>query len=77
LDQLLANFTLTSNQADNLTLDQTFELFFAGELQTTGTVEFISPVTNAESGTVLVKLRIENAQGRFRSGARCKIRLED
>jgi RND family efflux transporter MFP subunit len=77
LDQLLANFTLTSYQADNLTLDQTFEVLFAGELKTTGTVEFISPVTNAESGTVLVKLRIENAQGRFRSGARCKIRLED
>ena len=77
LDQLLANFTLTSYQADNLTLDQTFEVLFAGELRTTGTVEFISPVTNAESGTVLVKLRIENTQGRFRSGARCKIRLED
>jgi RND family efflux transporter MFP subunit len=77
LDQLLANFTLTSYQADNLTLDQAIEVLFAGELQTTGTVEFISPVTNAESGTVLVKLRIENAKGRFRSGARCKIRLED
>ena len=77
LDKLLANFTLTSLQAERLQLDQKFEVWFAGGLKTTGVVQFISPVTNAESGMVLVKLRIENAEGRFRSGARCKIRLED
>ena len=74
LDQLLANFTLTSPQAAKLELNQKFTVTFFGGVQTTGVVEFISPVTNAESGLVLVKLRIENAEGRFRSGERCKIR---
>ena len=77
LDQLLANFTLTSAQAAKLQLDQEIKIRFSGVLRTTGVVEFISPVTNAESGLVLVKLRIENAKNRFRSGERCKMRLEN
>jgi multidrug efflux pump subunit AcrA (membrane-fusion protein) len=47
------------------------------DAETRGTVEFISPITDAESGTVLVKVRVANPHGRFRSGERCKIRVED
>ncbi len=34
-------------------------------------VDFVSPVTNADSGTVRVELLLENSDGRFRSGQRC------
>lgn len=77
LDQLLANFTLTSYQAAQLSVGEELQIWFSEEHSTTGKVEFISPVTNAESGTVLIKLRIENPEGHFRSGARCRIRLEE
>lgn len=77
IDALLANFTLTSFQAESLSVGQELTVWFGPELSAPGVVEFISPVTNAESGTVLVKLRIENPDGMFRSGARCRIRLEE
>jgi RND family efflux transporter MFP subunit len=75
VDRLLANFTLMGPQAEKLQLDQEITIEFSSGSRTTGVVEFISPVTNAESGTVLVKLRIDNSAGGFRSGQRCKIRI--
>ncbi len=34
-------------------------------------VDFVSPVTSADSGTVRVELLLDNPYGRFRSGVRC------
>ena len=34
-------------------------------------IDFVSPVTSADSGTVRVELLLENSDGRYRSGARC------
>ncbi len=76
IDSLLVNFTLTSPQAANLSVDQKMIVhFLANGVETTGTITFISPVTHAESGTVLVKVRVDNSDARFRSGERCKIRV--
>lgn len=36
-----------------------------------GRIEMISPITEAESGTVRVKVLIDNADGRYRAGLRC------
>ncbi|MBL8828337.1 MAG: efflux RND transporter periplasmic adaptor subunit [Planctomycetaceae bacterium] len=36
-----------------------------------GRIEMISPITEAESGTVRVKVLIDNAQGQYRAGMRC------
>ncbi|WP_182867610.1 efflux RND transporter periplasmic adaptor subunit [Stieleria mannarensis] len=78
LDTLLANFALLGSQAEQLTTGQEIELQFPESGQTTsGKVHFISPVTDAESGTVLVKIAIGNADGSIRSGARCAIQLKD
>ena len=38
-------------------------------------IEFISPVADAESGTLLVKLRVDNPKGEYRSGMRCTLEL--
>ncbi|QEF97027.1 Macrolide export protein MacA [Stieleria maiorica] len=78
LDTLLANFALLGSQAEQLTTGQEIELQFSESGQvTSGKVHFISPVTDAESGTVLVKIAIDNADGMIRSGARCAIQLKD
>jgi multidrug efflux pump subunit AcrA (membrane-fusion protein) len=37
------------------------------------TVEFVSPIIDAASGTVRVKFAIENRGGEIRSGGRCTL----
>jgi hypothetical protein len=41
-----------------------------------GKVEFVAPVTEAESGTVRVKVLIDNAAGAYRCGVRCLLNAE-
>jgi RND family efflux transporter MFP subunit len=78
LDPLLAAFSVMSAQAGKLRTGQEVEVRFAGVGQPAkGTIEFIAPVTDAESGTVLVKVRIDNPDGSYRSGERCSIRLPE
>ncbi|OHB76322.1 MAG: hypothetical protein A2W31_13410 [Planctomycetes bacterium RBG_16_64_10] len=81
LDPLLATFSLTRRHASQLQIGQQVtvrcaDAASAGEELTVpvkGTVEFIAPVINAESGTVRVKVRIENPNGQYRSGERCAL----
>lgn len=76
LDFLLANFTMLTTQAQTLQVGSKLPVSFPNSSATaSGTVEFIAPVTDAESGTVRVKVRIPNPDNRFRCGERCKIRL--
>ena len=83
LDPLLATFSLPSQQAATLEVDQhvtvrSLDMAAVGAsspVLMNGTVEFISPVTDAESGTVRVKVRIANHDGRFRSGERCSLEV--
>lgn len=78
LDTLMANFALVSNQSAQLRIGQSMKVHFTESDQTvSGEVAFISPVTDAESGTVLVKVAISNPEGNVRSGARCTIKLQD
>tara|TARA_R110002111_G_scaffold1162_2_gene8219 strand:- start:14767 stop:15585 length:819 start_codon:yes stop_codon:yes gene_type:complete len=77
IDKLLAYFTLTTQQASQMKIDDTVNIRFCiSHFKTEGTVEYISPVTDAQSGTVLVKVRIDNRNGKFRSGERCCIHSE-
>lgn len=77
VDRLLANFTLTDTQANSLKTGMTLPITFSDTLETQGIIEFISPVMDAESGTVLVKICIGNPDDAFRSGQRCRVRLPD
>ncbi|MDZ4850316.1 MAG: efflux RND transporter periplasmic adaptor subunit [Pirellulaceae bacterium] len=77
LDRLLANFTLTGSQVQTISLGEELPVTFSDSDETLGTVEYISPVMDAESGTVLVKLRIDNADRIYQSGQRCRVRLPD
>lgn len=77
IDTLLANFTLTGSQAAALQLGSKLPIIFSEGRDCHGTIDFISPVMDAESGTVLVKVRIDNSDRSYRSGQRCRIRLPD
>ena len=39
------------------------------------TVRYVSPVTDAESGTVRIRVDLDNADDRYRSGTRCRLSL--
>ena len=72
LEQLKAKFSLTTNQAEQLSLGQQVRITFPVTAQTTsGQVDHISPVIDAKSGTIEVSVIVDNSEGKFRSGARC------
>ncbi len=77
LDPLRAVFSLPTVNAAKLSVgnDVDLELPECGA-KIRGTVEFVAPVTEAESGTVRVKVLIDNAGGAYRSGVRCLLKTE-
>jgi RND family efflux transporter MFP subunit len=78
LDPLRIIFSVPTAQGTQLKPEQSVKLFFPEtELRATGKVEFVSPVTDADSGTVRVKVLLENAKGQYRSGVRCALELND
>jgi RND family efflux transporter MFP subunit len=75
-EKLRVVFTIPTAIAARLKVDQNVALTFPTTGQkTTGTIEFISPVTEAESDTVRVKVLIDNSEGKYRCGVRCAITL--
>lgn len=77
LDPLMANFTVMSHEAKRLQLDQRISVVFPNSGQENeGVVDFVAPVTDAESGTVRVKIRIPNPDNQLRSGERCNVILK-
>jgi len=78
LDTLFANFALLSTEASLVQNGQLVSLyFFDARREVTGAVSYVSPVIDAESGTVLVKVRVDNSAGLLRSGSRCVVKLSD
>lgn len=78
LDPLLAVFSITSEQSQQLKVGQQVPVKVARQpAAVVGIVEFIAPVTDAESGTILVKIRLDNSEGQHRSGSRCSLQFPD
>lgn len=77
LDPLRVTFSIPNAKAQTLRGGQTVGLTLpeTGE-RAVGEVEFVSPVTEAESGTVRVKVLIKNPNGQYRCGVRCEIDLD-
>jgi RND family efflux transporter MFP subunit len=76
LDPLLATFSILAPHAEKLRLDQAVKIRFpVSKRVMEGQVTFISPVTDAESGMVRVKVRVANPDGKARSGERCLIQF--
>jgi RND family efflux transporter MFP subunit len=76
LDKLRVTFTIPTAVALRLKVNQTVSLSFPNSGQKAkGKIESISPVTEAESDTVRVKVLIDNEKGEYRCGVRCAINL--
>lgn len=76
LDPLIAIFTLSTSQAGRLQTGQEVMVRLPeANKPVAAEVEFIDPVTDPESGTVLIKVRVPNERGTYRSGARCSLLL--
>jgi RND family efflux transporter MFP subunit len=78
LNPLLAKFSLPSQRARKLREGQTVTLYVEPSGKTVrGTIEFIGPVTDAQSATVQIKARIDNHEGKFFSGEQCTLQFPD
>ena len=78
LDPLIATFLVSGIQAEQLRIGEVLNVRMVEvEKQTKAEIRFIAPVTDAESGTVRIEVRIDNSQAQFRSGERCVIELPD
>jgi RND family efflux transporter MFP subunit len=74
LDSLIATFSVPAPRARGLKADRKVQLRFPDSAEPAeGAIEFVAPVTDAESGTVRVKVRLDNATAVFRSGERCTL----
>lgn len=72
LDQLRVIFNVPTPFATNMKVGENVRLALPdSEENVEGRIEFISPITEAESATVRVKVLLNNAQGKLRSGVRC------
>lgn len=75
VDRLYAVFNIPSNQASLFVNGRTFPVQCSSGVEVTATVESIGVAIDAESGTLEVKLVIDNASGQLRAGDACTLRL--
>jgi RND family efflux transporter MFP subunit len=75
LDPLTATFHLDPETAGQLTKENVITLYTNG-IPITGTVKFVSPIIDAQSGTVTVRINIPNPKHTIMSGSRCTLELD-
>lgn len=74
LDRLRVNLFVPFEHASKYKKDQKVDLWLYGsKRKVPGTVEFVSPVTDAASNTVRVKFLLDNKQLLLKSGERCGV----
>jgi RND family efflux transporter MFP subunit len=74
IDRLNVNLFLPPSRVETLKVGDKSEITLLDpERHVPATVEFVSPITDAASGTVRVKFAIENPRGEIRSGGRCTL----
>ena len=74
LDSLRVVFYLPTERAIKIKIGDTADILLTDEQQhAKAIVEYVAPVTNADSGRVRVEVAIENELGQFRSGVRCRM----
>ncbi|WFB34619.1 efflux RND transporter periplasmic adaptor subunit [Kiritimatiellota bacterium B12222] len=74
LHPLHVTFNVPLEQTDAFVLGQEMPLMLENEVEKTGRVDFISPVIDAASRTVRIRLVLENEDQSLRSGMRCTLK---
>ncbi|MDP7014798.1 MAG: efflux RND transporter periplasmic adaptor subunit [Pirellulaceae bacterium] len=75
-DRLLVTFTTTVADAKRVGAGQPVQISIDGQ-PAEGVVEAISPVIDAESGTIAVRVAIDNPNRVYWAGQRCVLRLDE
>lgn len=76
VDVLIGVFNLPAEKSFNVKPGLTTQIYFRAAHETVdGVIDSISPVINGESGTVQVRVRIDNHDGKLRPGDRCSMRV--
>ena len=74
LDTLRAIFHLPTSRASQFKKgDRTKVLLIETNQITEATIEYVAPITSADSGRVRIDALIDNSNGQFRSGVRCRL----
>jgi RND family efflux transporter MFP subunit len=75
LDPLAATFLVNRTQLARLRGEPQFRLQCESGQQAAAVIDSIAPLTDAESGTTAVRMRITNPAGQLRGGERCHLEL--
>ena len=73
--QLLAEFNIPSSELATIRTHQTFRITMSNEKTVTVTLYSIGVETDAESGTVRIRMLIPNESGELRAGEQCFLQL--
>lgn len=77
VDKLLAVFNVPSSEVVGLRQKDRLSVSFADGVDRVGSLHSVNVQTDAESGTVQVKVLLDNAKGRLRSGEQCFLDIID
>ena len=78
LNPLRAVFNLPHATVGTLKAKSTISIRFPDDEQAAvGTIEFVAPIIDADSGTVRVKILIDNPKRAILAGRRCTVSLDD
>lgn len=78
LDPLVATFSVPESKVSSLSTNSDIKVRIANTSRVApAQIDLISPVINAQTATVTVKVRIPNLEGKFRAGERCHLILGD
>jgi RND family efflux transporter MFP subunit len=75
VDRLIARFAVPSSQVTAFIVGQTYNIQLNGTRTVVGVVHSVGVETDAQSGTVEIKLVIENQKLEFRSGEICTLNI--
>ena len=72
LDPLIATYSVPSSLCKEIKEDANIEILIgSNRAPVSGVVDYVAPVTDAQSGTILIKVRVANPQYQYRSGEKC------
>lgn len=78
LDNLLVIFPAPASEQEALKALKEVTVFIGeSDEGVKGFIEFVSPTIDAQSGTVRVKVRVPNGEGRWKSGAPCRVQWNE
>ncbi|MEM6473421.1 MAG: efflux RND transporter periplasmic adaptor subunit [Planctomycetota bacterium] len=76
IDQIYAVFNIPAEDLDKIVVGREVPVYLnSSRLSVRGSIHSMSPGIDGESGTIRIRVLLDNADGRLRSGDRCRLKL--